>query len=107
MPRQRWVQDPKSLQLIPEDQWVPQYNDGIMIAPDLPDFVSPIDGTVVRGRRGMREHCLRHDVVPTQELVGLPTLPAVSEWKHTKHDRESIRQELARNIENARRKQRT
>ena len=39
---------------------------------DLPDFVSPIDGTVVSGRAGLREHCKRHDVVPTAELKGLP-----------------------------------
>ena len=39
---------------------------------DLPDFVSPIDGSVVRGRAGMREHCKRHDVVPTADLKGLP-----------------------------------
>lgn len=40
---------------------------------DLPDFVSPIDGTIVRGRAGMREHCKRHDVVPTADLAGLPS----------------------------------
>ena len=39
---------------------------------DIPDFVSPIDGTVVSGRAGLREHCRRHDVVPTAELKGLP-----------------------------------
>lgn len=44
-----------------------------MVARDLPDFVSPIDGSMVRGRRGMREHCKRHDVVPTLDLKGLPS----------------------------------
>lgn len=39
---------------------------------DLPDFVSPIDGTVVHGRAGMRDHCARHNVVPTADLKGLP-----------------------------------
>jgi hypothetical protein len=34
-------------------------------------FVSPIDGAVIEGRAAMREHCLRHDVVPNQELKGL------------------------------------
>lgn len=42
------------------------------ILADLPDFVSSIDGTVVRGRAGMREHCARHNVVPTADLKGLP-----------------------------------
>jgi hypothetical protein len=27
-----------------------------VILGDLPDFISPIDGTIVRGRPGMREH---------------------------------------------------
>ena len=40
--------------------------------PDLPDFVSPIDGKTYSGRAGMREHCKRHDVVPTADLAGLP-----------------------------------
>ena len=32
------------------------------------DFVSPIDGTVVSGRKGIREHCEKHGVVPAQEF---------------------------------------
>ena len=44
---------------------------------DIPDFVSPIDGSVVSGRAGLREHCRRHDVVPTADLKGLPTKPMV------------------------------
>ena len=40
---------------------------------DIPDFISPIDGTVVHGRAGIRDHCARHNVVPTSELKGLPT----------------------------------
>jgi hypothetical protein len=39
---------------------------------DLPDFVSPIDGKVVKGRAGLRDHCARHNVVPTADLKGLP-----------------------------------
>lgn len=30
--------------------------------PDLPDFVSPIDGKVVHGRAGLREHNKLHKV---------------------------------------------
>lgn len=42
------------------------------VLPDLPDFVSPIDQSVVKGRAGMRDHCARHNVVPTADLKGLP-----------------------------------
>ena len=45
---------------------------GPFIMPDSPDFISPIDRTVVRGRAGVRDHCARHNVVPTAELKGLP-----------------------------------
>lgn len=43
---------------------------------DLPSFVSPIDGSVVSGRAGLREHCRKHGVVPTAELAGMPAKPA-------------------------------
>jgi hypothetical protein len=43
------------------------------VLPDLPDFVSPIDGRSYSGRAGMREHNVRHNVVPTADLAGLPT----------------------------------
>ena len=56
---------------------------------DLPDFVSPIDGSVVSGRVGLREHCKRHDVVPTAELKGLP----VGRPQH-QPDRAAIREQL-------------
>ena len=45
---------------------------GPAIQGDYPDFVSPIDGSVVRGRAGIRDHCARHNVVPTRDLDGLP-----------------------------------
>jgi len=48
-------------------------NHGPVIIPDTPDFISPIDHTVVRGRAGIRDHCARHNVVPTLDLRGLPT----------------------------------
>ena len=101
--RKRWVQDREG-NLIPADQYRPESTDGVFIAPDLPDFVSPIDGTIVRGRAGLREHCRLHDVVPTQELKGLPALPAVSEWKHTEAEKREIREQLSFEYDNVRRK---
>ena len=65
----------------------------VTIIPDIPDFVSPIDGSVVRGRAGMREHCKRYDVVPTNELKGLPPKPAVAQYIP---DRAAIREQLKR-----------
>lgn len=57
------------------------------ILPDLPDFVSPIDGRRYSGRSGLREHCRRHDVVPNVELKGLPTFMTNSDTRSTKERR--------------------
>ena len=55
---------------------------------DLPDFVSPIDGRRYSGRAGLREHCVRHDVVPTADLAGLPTTRPVDQLtRHQKAER--------------------
>jgi len=54
---------------------------GVAILPDLPDFVSPIDGRSYSGRAGLREHCRRHDVVPNADLAGLPTLQVNSDQR--------------------------
>lgn len=65
-----------------------------VIRGDIPDFVSPIDGSVVSGRAGLREHCRRHDVVPTAELAGLPPKPFVNLTASPEH-REQTRQVIA------------
>ena len=61
---------------------------------DIPDFVSTIDGTVVSGRSGLREHCLKHNVVPTQELKGLPPKPAYSTPVPTQREREQTKRTM-------------
>jgi hypothetical protein len=54
---------------------------GPTILPDLPDFVSPIDGKTYSGRAGLREHCRIHDVVPNADLKGLPQLPGTGDTR--------------------------
>jgi hypothetical protein len=68
---------------------------GASVHGDIPDFVSPIDGTVVRGRAGMRDHCARHSVVPTQELKGLPPKPMNMNLQPSAQDRQQTRQVMA------------
>jgi hypothetical protein len=70
-----------------------------VILPDMPDFVSPIDGKLYSGRAGMREHNKRHDVVSNLDLKGLPTLTNISDLRDSstiKRDREA-RLEIIRN----------
>ena len=74
MSRKSWVYvDGVAYERGVDDIPVSRENPGCFIQGDIPDFVSPIDGSTVRGRAGMREHCKKHDVVPTQELSGLRT----------------------------------
>lgn len=63
---------------------------------DIDDFRSPIDGSIVRGRAGIREHCKRHDVVPTAELKGLPT--SLSFDVNSREQREARRENIARQL---------
>ena len=62
---------------------------GPMVAPDQPDFISPIDGKRYSGRAGMRDHCARHDVVSNRDLVGLPTLMTNSDFRSPEQKRQS------------------
>jgi hypothetical protein len=61
---------------------------GVTILPDLPDFVSPIDGLAYSGRAGLREHCKRHDVVPNADLKGLPNLQYTSDVRSSDQKRQ-------------------
>ena len=94
MPRRSWVQIngklyERGVDEIPDD---PRSKSAAVYG-DLPDFVSPIDGTVVSGRAGMREHCKKHDVVPTADLAGLP-----HRRPDTMPDRNEIREIIARQL---------
>jgi hypothetical protein len=57
--RRRYRWNPRENRLVEIDDAA---ESGIMIIPDLPDVVSPIDGSIIRGRAGMREHNRRHNV---------------------------------------------
>jgi hypothetical protein len=62
---------------------------------DLEYFTSPIDGSVVRGRAGIREHCKRHGVVPTAELAGLPPKTMQHNGAPSEAYRQQTRQTIA------------
>ena len=56
---------------------------------DLPDFVSPVDGRTYSGRAGLREHCIRNNVVPLDDLKGLPPLRFDSDTRSPEQKRAS------------------
>lgn len=88
MPRQTWVYPNDGgepyIKGERDSQALPKY---ATIMPDLPDFVSPIDGLAYSGRAGMREHNRRHNVVPNADLKGLPTLHMNSDTRSSDQKR--------------------
>lgn len=62
---------------------------------DLPDIVSSIDGTVISGRKAMREHCLKYNVVPYEDVKGLPPRTTVTEYKLSRQERETTKRTIA------------
>lgn len=51
--RYRWNPETQRQELIAQSEG---YRSGLIIMPDIPDFVSPVDGRIVHGRKGLREH---------------------------------------------------
>ena len=68
---------------------------GPTVMGDLEAFVSPIDGSVISGRAAMREHCLRHNVVPTADLKGLPFRTMNTEHTSSREYREETKRTIA------------
>ena len=69
MPRKSWIANPNPpYNLIPAEEYVRPSKASFHIMPDMPDFVSPIDGKVVKGRRGYRNHCKEHNVTNVSDF---------------------------------------
>ena len=87
MTRSSWVYV-NGVAIKKEDYRAPETSTGVSFLPDLPDFVSPIDGKRYSGRAGMRDHNARHSVVPVADLQGLPTLTSNSDLRSSEQKRE-------------------
>lgn len=80
MTRKTYVYDPEVGKMV-EGRSPPRVGwNGIM--GDLPDFVSPIDGKVVNGRAGLREHNRQHDVTNPSDFK--------ETWAKAAKERETI-----------------
>ena len=69
------------------------------VLPDIEPFISPIDKTVIGSRAALRNHCKIHDVVPTEELKGLPPRLANPEYKLTKEQVRERREYIAYQVD--------
>lgn len=55
---------------------------GLIIMPDIADFVSPVDGTIVHGRKSLREHNKRNNVTNAADYT--------EEWKQKAKERAKL-----------------
>ena len=63
----RYVQDPKTLKLVPAKKYRLEEAQHALWG-EIEPFVSSVDGTVIDSRRKLREHNIRHGVVSQAEL---------------------------------------
>jgi len=63
MVRRRFVYDPATKKMVEVEPHV-RSDDSPMVHGDIPAFLSPLDGTIVEGRRAYYEHMRKHNVVP-------------------------------------------
>lgn len=75
--RYRWNPETQRQEVISQTEGM---NSGVLIMPDIPDFVSPIDGRVIHGRRGLREHNKEHGVTNAADYT--------EQWKRQAKERE-------------------
>jgi hypothetical protein len=66
--RQSFNEETGKYEFIPTDDAARQNNMGHAIHGDIKEFVSPVDGSVISDRKGLREHNKRNNVVNTQEF---------------------------------------
>jgi hypothetical protein len=82
--RRRYVQDSQTGTLVEvsvDYLGTARGTSGLVIMPDIPPFVSPVDGTEVTGRRALREHNLRNEVTNVSDYT--------ETWKKAEKVRES------------------
>lgn len=64
MPRQRYIQDPKTHKLIPAEEWYSKQDvDAPMVMTDIKPYRSMVDGSMIESRSQHREHLRKHQLV--------------------------------------------
>lgn len=64
MPRQRYIQDPKTHKLIPAEEWYQRQDvDAPMVMGDIKPYKSMVDGSMIESRSSHREHLRKHQLV--------------------------------------------
>ena len=66
--RQVYDKETDTSTFVPIDDSARRSDMSAVVRGDIEPFVSPIDGSVISGRKAMRDHYKHHDVVPTAEF---------------------------------------
>lgn len=91
--RQRYIQDPVSLKLIPAEEWRgPSSSKSAYVVPDIQPYKSMITGEMITSRSQHREHLRQHNCFEIGNEVDHAIKTARPEIKS---DREGIRRTLA------------
>jgi hypothetical protein len=69
--RRRYIQDPKSMKLIPIEDWRAPAKSGLQIIPDIEPYKSMVDGSIITSRSHHRSHLREHGMIE----VGNEKLP--------------------------------
>ena len=59
----RYIQDPKTLELVPASQYVPEAGTFHYVIPDIQPYLSTIDGKPIMSRSVHRTHLRQHGCV--------------------------------------------
>ncbi len=105
----RFIQDPKTNQLVPAEEYYAPRQQTHAVHDDLQPFISPVDGSVIGSQRQLRSHNDRHGVVSQAEYGGTHNEDAMRkrhdhfQGKHSKADKLARKQEIYENIMRAER----
>lgn len=107
--RRSYVYDEETKSMIPKEEWLAKQDSvgkSCMIMPDIPDFQSPVDGSIVHGRRSLREHNKRHNVTNVADYKNTWEAQAKERGRAytpgSGYDRERRREAIARSIDKLR-----
>lgn len=59
----RYIQDPKTLELVPADEYISQAPTLHLIMPDIAPYRSMVDGSMITSRSTHREHLKAHNCI--------------------------------------------
>lgn len=87
MTRKSFVQDPKTLELIPKDEYYANRSEAsFYVIGDIEPYQSMVDGSMIMGRRQHREHLRQHGCIEVGNEKLTPKKPTPMNREHLRRD---------------------